>query len=156
MVLDNGAYCSWGATTPSVMMLPLSSLYRVANVFYEAKLVYTNNTYCQAMRGYGNPQATWALESNMDQLAEAAAMDPYEFRLINRNRPDEITPMGLNVTTCGLEECLRAVAERLDWKRKRGCGQKQGPRGRHGLPFSCGRIRKGLPVGRDRGHHEAR
>jgi CO/xanthine dehydrogenase Mo-binding subunit len=125
MVLDNGAYCSWGATTPSVMMLPLSSLYRVENVFYEAKLVYTNNTYCQAMRGYGNPQATWALESNMDQLAEAAGMDPYEFRLINRNRPDEITPMGLNVTTCGLEDCLRTVAERLDWKRKRGAGRSR-------------------------------
>jgi len=29
MTLDNGAYTSWGATTPSVMMLPISSIYRV-------------------------------------------------------------------------------------------------------------------------------
>src|SRR5208282_6662492 len=62
MVLDNGAYTSWGATTPSVMMLPVSSLYRVPNIFYETRIVYTNNTYCQAMRGYGNPQASWAIE----------------------------------------------------------------------------------------------
>ncbi len=120
MILDNGAYTSWGATTPSVMMLPISSLYRVPNVHYETKIVYTNNTYCQAMRGYGNPQATWAIESNLDQLAEAAGIDPYEFRLINRNIPNDITPMGLHVTTCGHEQCLKIVADRLGWKEKRG------------------------------------
>jgi len=119
MVLDNGAYTSWGATTPSVMMLPISSIYRVPNVFFETKIVYTNNTYCQAMRGYGNPQAAWAIESNMDQLAEVAGIDPYEFRMINSNIPNEITPMGLNISTCGLRECLETVAEKLDWKEKR-------------------------------------
>jgi xanthine dehydrogenase molybdenum-binding subunit len=50
MILDNGAYTSWGATTPSVMMMPISSLYKVPNVRYVAKCVYTNNTYSQAMR----------------------------------------------------------------------------------------------------------
>ena len=76
MILDNGAYTSWGATTPSVMMVPISSIYRVPNVFYETKIVYTNNTYCQAMRGYGNPQAAWAMESNMDELAGRPASTP--------------------------------------------------------------------------------
>jgi xanthine dehydrogenase molybdenum-binding subunit len=104
------------------MMLPISSLYRVPNVLYETKMVYTNNTYCQAMRGYGNPQATWALESNMDQLAEAAGMDPFEFRMRNSNIPDDITPMGLQITTCGLKECLQTVADKLNWKEKRGKG----------------------------------
>ena len=67
---DNGAYTSWGATYPSVMMIPATSLYRVPNVYFDAKLVYTNNTFCQAMRGYGNPELNWALESNIDELAE--------------------------------------------------------------------------------------
>ncbi|MBW1996543.1 MAG: xanthine dehydrogenase family protein molybdopterin-binding subunit [Deltaproteobacteria bacterium] len=120
MTLDNGAYTSWGATTPSVMMLPISSLYRVPNVRYETRIVYTNNTYCQAMRGYGNPQAAWAIESNLDQLAQVAGIDPYEFRMRNRNIPDDITPMGLQITSCGMEECLRKVAERLEWDKKRG------------------------------------
>ncbi len=92
MILDNGAYTSWGATTPSVMMLPISSLYKVPNVKYVAKCVYTNNTYSQAMRGYGNPQATFAIESSLDELAEAAGIDPYEFRMINANEPGETTP----------------------------------------------------------------
>ncbi len=49
MVLDNGAYTSWGATTPSVMMLPISSLYKVPNVKYIAKCV-TRTTHTKPAR----------------------------------------------------------------------------------------------------------
>ncbi len=119
MVLDNGAYTSWGATTPSVMMMPISSLYRVPNVRYEARCVYTNNTWSQAMRGYGNPQATFAIESNLDQLAEAAGLDPMEMRLINANAPGEVTPQGFKITTCGLKECIEEVGKRLQWAERR-------------------------------------
>jgi xanthine dehydrogenase molybdenum-binding subunit len=116
---DNGAYTSWGATFPSVMLLPTTSLYRVPNVSFEAKIVYTNNTYCQAMRGYGNPEVTWPIESTLDQLAELAGIDPFEMRRLNSNRPNEVTPMGLQVKTCGLEECLEKTAGHLGWKEKR-------------------------------------
>ena len=120
MILDNGAYTSWGATTPSVMMIPISSLYKVPNVSYQATCVYTNNIYAQAMRGYGNPQATYMVEQSMDQLAEEAGVDPLEFRLINANEPNENTPMGLKITTCPLKECLDEVKTRLNWGDKHG------------------------------------
>ncbi len=126
MILDNGAYTSWGATTPSVMMLPISSLYKVPNVKYTAKCVYTNNTYCQAMRGYGNPQATFAIESNLDQLAEKADIDPLEIRRINANEPGEITPQRFKITSCGMKECIEEVAKRLNWKEKRGKDKGRG------------------------------
>ncbi len=113
MVLDNGAYTSWGATTPSVMMMPITSLYRVKNVRYSAKCVYTNNTYAQAMRGYGNPQATFAIESSMDMLAQKAGIDPIELRRINRNQPGDITPQNFKITTCGLDLCLDTVEKEL-------------------------------------------
>ncbi|MBU0465071.1 MAG: xanthine dehydrogenase family protein molybdopterin-binding subunit, partial [Proteobacteria bacterium] len=113
MILDNGAYTSWGATTPSVMMMPITSLYRVENVRYDAKCVYTNNTYSQAMRGYGNPQATFAIESSMDMLAEKAGIDRIEIRRINRNQPGDVTPQGLKITTCGLAECIDEVEKEL-------------------------------------------
>ncbi|NOX33099.1 MAG: xanthine dehydrogenase family protein molybdopterin-binding subunit [Deltaproteobacteria bacterium] len=113
MILDNGAYTSWGATTPSVMMMPVTSLYRVKNVRYSAKCVYTNNTYSQAMRGYGNPQATFAIESSMDMLAEKAGIDPIEFRRINRNHPGDVTPQKFKITTCGLDLCLDTVEKEL-------------------------------------------
>ncbi len=126
MILDNGAYTSWGATTPSVMMMPVTSLYRVPNVRYKAKCVYTNNTYAQAMRGYGNPQATFAIESSMDMLAKAANIDPVEFRLINRNEPGDISPQDFHITSCGLKECIEQVKEKLDWNAPKEKGEGVG------------------------------
>jgi CO/xanthine dehydrogenase Mo-binding subunit len=126
MVLDNGAYTSWGATTPSVMMMPISSLYKVANIRYEAKCVYTNNTWAQAMRGYGNPQATFAIESNMDQLAEVSNIDPLDLRLKNANEPGEVTPQRFKVTSCALKECLQEVSKRLDWANRKRSKKKTG------------------------------
>lgn len=123
MVLDNGAYTSWGVTTPSVMMMPITSLYRVPNVRYEAKCVYTNNTYSQAMRGYGNPQATFAIESAMDILAEAAGIDRLKIRRINSNQPGDETPQGFKITTCGLPECLDAVEKVLDIEKPKAKGE---------------------------------
>jgi len=126
MLLDNGAYTSWGATTPTVMMMPVSSLYRVPNIRFQATCVYTNNTYAQAMRGYGTPQVTFAIESNLDELAEQVGLDPYEMRMKNANVPNETTPQGFQVTTCGHKRCLEEVAERLDWSSRRGRPQKRG------------------------------
>ena len=120
MTLDNGAYTSWGATTPSVMMMPISSLYKVPNIRYVAKCVYTNNTYSQAMRGYGNPQATFAIDSQIDILAEMAGIDPLDFRMRNANTPGEVTPQNFKINTCGLIECIDAVAQKLDWRQNRG------------------------------------
>ena len=97
------------------MMMPASGLYEVPNVRFKATCVYTNNTYSQAMRGYGTPQLTFALESNMDELAEKAGIDPFEFRLLNANHPNTETPQGFKVTTCGHNPCLEAVADKLDW-----------------------------------------
>jgi xanthine dehydrogenase molybdenum-binding subunit len=108
-------------------MLPISSLYKVPNVKYVAKCVYTNNTYAQAMRGYGNPQATFAIESSVDQLAEAAGIDPYQFRMINANEPGETTPQNFRITTCGMKECMEEVKKRLQWDGKR--KQTNGNRG---------------------------
>jgi xanthine dehydrogenase molybdenum-binding subunit len=125
VVQDNGAYVSWGATFPSVMLVSVTSLYKVQAVYFDAKLYYTNNTYGQAMRGYGAPEVTWPIECNLDDLAEAAGMDPLELRLRNCNEPNEVTPMGLQVTSCGLRECLESTGEKLDWTKKRGKGKNK-------------------------------
>jgi CO/xanthine dehydrogenase Mo-binding subunit len=112
------------------MMLPATSLYRVNNIEFGAELIYTNNTYCQAMRGYGNPELTWALESNLDELAEQAGIDPLEMRRINCNEPGETTPMGLKYTTCGLRECLESTGKKLDWKQHKDSEPSLGNRSR--------------------------
>ncbi len=123
VVQDNGAYASWGATFPSVMLVPATSLYQVPVVRFDSRIVYTNNTYCQAMRGYGNPEVTLPMESTMDMLAEMAGIDALEIRRINCNQPGELTPMGMQITTCGLPECIDLAAEKIGWTEKRGKGR---------------------------------
>jgi xanthine dehydrogenase molybdenum-binding subunit len=78
------------------------------------------------MRGYGNPELTWALESNLDELAETAGIDPYDLRLLNCNRSNETTPMGLKISTCGHKESLATVAAKIEWKKKHKKGKKRG------------------------------
>lgn len=113
--LDNGAYVSWGPTTPYVMMSTVTGLYRVPNVRFETKILYTNNPYSGAMRGYGNLQATFAVECSMDILATKLGMDPLEFRLKNANQSGDVTPQQMVITTCGLTECMTSAAREIGW-----------------------------------------
>jgi xanthine dehydrogenase molybdenum-binding subunit len=115
---DNGAYTSWGATTPFVMMQTISSLYRVPHCKYHTTAVYTNNPYAGSFRGYGNLQATFAVEQHMDKLAEALSIDPLAMRLANAQEPGETTPQGMHFKTCGLKECLATAAAASHWREK--------------------------------------
>ena len=117
-VHDNGAYTSWGATTPFVMMQTISSLYRVPHCKYHTMAVYTNNPYAGSFRGYGNLQATFAVEAHMDKLAAAVGMDGLAFRLKNAQDPGEVTPQGMNFKSCGFKQCLTTAAGRSDFLRK--------------------------------------
>ena len=117
-VHDNGAYTSWGATTPFVMMQTISSLYRVPHCKYHTMAVYTNNPYAGSFRGYGNLQATFAVEAHMDKLAEAVGMDGLAFRLKNAQAPGEVTPQGMHFNSCGFKDCLTTAAGRSDFLRK--------------------------------------
>jgi len=119
MTLDNGGHTSWGATTPWIMMRTFSSLYRVPHVRQHVDVVYTNNIYACAFRGYGNPQATFALESQVDHLAGKLGMDPLGLRLKNAQEPGEITGQGMVLGTCGLKECLETAAGNAGWGEKR-------------------------------------
>ena len=116
---DNGAYTSWGATTPFVMMQTFSSLYRVPHCDYHTTAVYTNNPYAGSFRGYGNLQATFAIEQHMDMLADAIGMDPLEFRLKNAQESGEVTGQGMVFKSCGFKECLSTAAARSGYVVKR-------------------------------------
>ena len=116
---DNGAYTSWGATTPFVMMQTFSSLYQVPACLFESYAVYTNNVFAGSFRGYGNPQATFALERNIDYMAEELGMDKAEIRLINANFEGETTGQGLEFKTCGHKEALETVIDKSGYNRKK-------------------------------------
>lgn len=111
IIKDNGAYTSWGATTPFVMMQAYSSLYQVPACKFDSTAVYTNNPFAGSFRGYGNPQATFSIEINIDLMAEELGMDKAEIRLINANYKGEITGQGLHYKTCGAISALETVVK---------------------------------------------
>jgi CO/xanthine dehydrogenase Mo-binding subunit len=114
---DNGAYTSWGATTPFVIMQAFSSLYKVPACRFDARAVYTNNVYAGSFRGYGNPQATFALERIIDLMADELGMGKAAIRALNANEPGEVTGQGLHYVTCGHRECLDIVTRAVEGRR---------------------------------------
>lgn len=119
VLLDNGAYTSWGPTIPVIMMRTVSGHYRVPAVDFKAQAIYTNNPYAGSFRGYGNVQTTYATAQQMDMLADMVDMDPLEFHLKNSQRSGEITPQKSFLRECALVECLETAAEASDYSRKR-------------------------------------
>ena len=118
ITMDNGAYTSWGATTPFVMMQTFSSLYQVPACSFTANAVYTNNPFAGSMRGYGNPQATYAVETNIDLMANELGIGKDEIRLINANYKGEVTGQGLNFKTCGAIPALKKVIEESKYSQR--------------------------------------
>ena len=111
VIIDNGAYVSWGSTTPYVMLSTVAGLYRCPAVRFDTTIAYTNNPYSGSMRGYGNLESTFAVESQMDALAARLGMDPLELRRRNVTKPGDVSPQGFVITSCAMAECLAAVAE---------------------------------------------
>jgi xanthine dehydrogenase molybdenum-binding subunit len=120
IVSDNGAYNAWGSHAMLVAMQTISSMYRVPNVRIRCAVAYTNKAYGGSVRGFGNPQATFAVEQQMEELADAMGVDPMELRLRHANRSGDVTPQGMRITSCGLTECLERVRDRSGWNERRG------------------------------------
>ncbi len=138
IVLDTGAYASLGPFVAWRATVHATGPYRLEAARVDTKAVYTNNVYAGAFRGFGNPQVTFAVERQMDILAEELGMDPIELRLKNILREGDTTVHGQLLTRehgVGLEEALRKAAEVAEWKRKRSLYAKQG-----------GVLRKGIGV----------
>ena len=113
VTIDNGAYTSWGSTTPYVMLSTVAGLYRVPNVRFDTTIAYTNNPYSGSMRGYGNPESTFAVESQMDELAERLGLDRLELRRRNASKPGDVNPQGFVLTSFAMAECIEAAAEEI-------------------------------------------
>ncbi len=95
----------------------------------DAYTVYTNIASGGAMRGYGIPQAAYAMESHMDDIARAIGMDPIELREKNCMQQGYVDPMsGITCYSSGLPECIRKGKEYIHWEEKRkACQNQTGP-----------------------------
>ncbi len=119
-IADGGAYNS---TAPLMITLGCFFImlpYRLENLFYEGYHVYTNKPVGGAMRGHGIPQLRFAVESQLDIIAEKMGIDPLELRLKNAFHAGEPHPAKLLVQSCGFSDTLKKAAEEIGWEEKRG------------------------------------
>ena len=133
VVIDNGAYVSWGSTTPYVMLSATAGLYRVPAVRFDTTIVYTNNPYSGSMRGYGNLESTFAIEAQMDDLAERLGLDRVEIRRRNATRSGDVNPQGSVITSCAMTECLDAVEREMG----KSAGEAPRPGWRRGVGYAA-------------------
>jgi CO/xanthine dehydrogenase Mo-binding subunit len=109
-IFDAGAYA--GAPL-GIALLMLGSYYQVPNLDLRGYEVLTHKPGNGAYRAPGAVQATFALESQMDEMAHALGLDPIDFRLTNASRPGDLMVTGHPWPRMGLREVLeRLRAER--------------------------------------------
>ncbi|MFH1035945.1 MAG: xanthine dehydrogenase family protein molybdopterin-binding subunit [Pseudomonadota bacterium] len=107
---DSGVYASYGPAVCVRAAVHAAGPYRVPHVQAHCRLVYTNNAWCGAMRGFGVPQVALAHEGQMDELAQRLGIDPLEMRIKNALRPGDITATGQRLgQSAGLVQCLEAL-----------------------------------------------
>jgi len=94
ILLDTGAYVSFGPSVLDTAMEVINGKYRIPNLSVEGTLVYTNNGLSSAFRGFGAPQGNFAIEIMADELAHELKMDPIDFRLLNLLREGEMNSFG--------------------------------------------------------------
>jgi 4-hydroxybenzoyl-CoA reductase alpha subunit len=120
VVADGGAYNS---TAPLMITLACYFImlpYRLEHLLFEGYHVYTNKPVGGAMRGHGIPQVRFAVEAQLDRIAEEMGIDPLELRLKNAFQAGAPHPAKLLVQTCGFSETLKKAAEGIGWREKRG------------------------------------
>lgn len=124
LIDDTGAYAFSGESKMVLAAGFFMSMYRCPHQKFMGKTVYTNTPPLTAMRGAGNPQVHFAVESQMDIISRELNIDPIELRLINHIREgDSFFGQGHDVVcqvqSCGTEDLLKEGSERIGWKRKR-------------------------------------
>jgi len=103
---DNGATGGWHAGITGSF---LGGTYRIPNFDITGYEVATNKTPTDAYRGPGGPQAYFALESAIDELASTLDIDPIELRLLNASREGDPTAEGSPWPRIAMVECLEAA-----------------------------------------------
>jgi xanthine dehydrogenase molybdenum-binding subunit len=135
---DSGAYASVGMKVLERAAGHACGPYRVGHVDVESVAAYTNNPPCGAMRGFGVPQAAFAIEGALDRLAEKCGLDRWEIRWRNALDVGDALTTGQRMgRSVGIRATLEAVRE--EWHGLMAQGRHAG--------IACGLKNSGLGNG---------
>ncbi|MFO1083032.1 MAG: xanthine dehydrogenase family protein molybdopterin-binding subunit [Reyranellaceae bacterium] len=127
VVLDCGAFANSGPATAAIALQVLAGPYRSPNLAFEGIAVYTNKGSTGSFRAPAGPMANFAVESQIDMIADDLGIDPLELRLRNVYREGDKGPAGETLESVSIEECLRKAADAIGWtQRKPGAGRGKG------------------------------
>ena len=150
ILLDGGAYTSYGIVTAYYAGSMVPTLYKIPNYKYDGYRMYTNLPASGAMRGHGVPQPRYAFESLLDMAAEELGLDPFDIRLRNAMQPDTMTCNDLDISSCEFTATLEQAREQTGWNEKKG----KLPPGK-GIGVGCGGFVSGAgyPIYRSKFPH---
>ncbi len=136
VVADCGAYAGLTPPITRSMAMRAENLYRFSHLKGEGFTVYTNKTPNSACRAFGTSEGHFALETQIDEIAEFLNMDRVDLRMKNMVQTGDVTKHGWRITSCELASCLKEVADRAGF----GKGKKKPGRG---LGLACGMHHSG-------------
>jgi len=135
---DQGAYASHGHSIAAKGMGAFPQMYPCPNVQCDAYTVYTNKSTAGAMRGYGIPQAMFAVESHTDDVCKVLGMDPETFRrknLMPKGYKDQFSKNENYFDT--YNQCLDKAMDYMNYHKKIEEYKNQTGPIRKGLGISC-------------------
>ncbi len=149
---DGGAYVYTSNKVLANATLMIVGPYHVPHVWVDSRAVYTNNLPNGAFRGFGAPQACFAIEMHINKLAKKLGIDPVEFRLMNTIQEGQPTavksPLPAGIT---IDKVIRECAKQSDWRDKnKEDNSKRGVQGAHlvyGHGFAAGYKNVGFSYG---------
>ena len=150
VILEGGAYSSFGVVTTYYAGSMLPTLYKFPNYKYDGYRINTNLPPCGAFRGHGTPHPRFAFESLLSMIADDIGMDHIDIRLKNAMKPETRTCNDLEIHSCELKACLETVRKKSGWDKKKG----KLPKGR-GIGIGCGGFVSGAgyPIYRSKFPH---
>ncbi|MBO9131036.1 xanthine dehydrogenase subunit D [Bacillus sp. 165] len=111
IVADTGAYATLGPAVLDCTVEQASGPYLIPNVDIEGLSVYTNNGVAGEFRGFGANQMVFALEGQIERLAERLHIDALDLRRRNIRKADSLGPLGQRIApTNGALEILEAIS----------------------------------------------
>ncbi|MEM0440441.1 MAG: xanthine dehydrogenase family protein molybdopterin-binding subunit [Candidatus Caldarchaeum sp.] len=119
LIEDTGAYISKGHLVIGRATFHCTGPYEVPNVWADGYCVLTNNTMAGSTRGFGAPQAHFAAEMIMNELAEELNISPLEIREKNMLKPGSLTSTSQKIEDDGLVRCFQRAVETSQFTRKR-------------------------------------
>jgi len=115
--VDAGGYLGLSSVVSERSNCSVTGPYRIPNILVDTLVVYTNNLFGGAFRGFGTPQTTFAMEAMMDLLSEETGVDRVTVRRRNLLAEGEPTITGQPIPpSYPAEATLDALLERTSFQ----------------------------------------